>query len=88
VTGMDHSLRDVTVPDLIDTLRDAEDHLDVVQPGALREPLSLWFLATLEQAKRERWTQLMGKPVVAVWNAARAVLDQTDEVQGQVDVGG
>jgi hypothetical protein len=51
---MDHSLKDVTVPAFLDTLRDAVVRLDVVQPEALREPLALWFRATEEQVTRER----------------------------------
>jgi uncharacterized protein YbjT (DUF2867 family) len=75
---MDHRLEDVTIPAFLDTLRDAVVHLDVVQPEALREPLSLWFRAIEEQVVREGWTYLLGRPVVYVWNAARAVIDQVD----------
>lgn len=72
---MDHSLTGVTVPIFLDTLRSATVHLDVVQPEALREPLALWFRATVDQAVNEDWKHLLGRPVVSVWNAARAVLD-------------
>lgn len=76
---MDHSLSGVTVTAFLDTLRDAVVHLDVVQPEALREPLALWFRATEAQAIGAGWTHLLGRPVVSVWNAARAVLDAAKE---------
>lgn len=76
-SGMDHGLTDVAVPDFLNTLRDATVHLDVVHPEALRAPLALWFRATEEQIIREGWTHLLGRPVVSVWNAARAVLAET-----------
>lgn len=76
---MDHRLKDVTVSAFLDALRDAIVRLDVVQPAGLREPLALWFRATVEKATREGWTDLLGRHVVAVWNAARAVLDQAAE---------
>jgi hypothetical protein len=75
MTDMDHRLKDVTVPVFLDTLRDAAVHLDAVQPEALREPLSLWFRAIEERAMGEGWRHLLGRNVVAVWNAARAILD-------------
>lgn len=78
MTGMDQSLRDATVPAFLDTLRDAVVHLDTVQPEALREPLSLWFRATEQQVVSEGWTHLLGRSIVPVWNAARAVLDGTN----------
>lgn len=71
---MDHSLNGVTVQTFRETLLQAVAHLDTVQPEALREPLGLWFRATEEQAVREHWTHLLGRSVVSVWNAARAVL--------------
>lgn len=76
---MDHSLKGVTVPAFLDTLRDAVVHLDRVHPEALRVPLALWFRATEAQVISERWTHLLGRSVVSVWNAARAVLDQADD---------
>jgi hypothetical protein len=76
---MDHSLKGVTVPAFLDTLRDAVVHLDVVHPEALREPLALWFRATESQVISEGWADLLGRSVVPVWNAARAVLDQADD---------
>jgi hypothetical protein len=77
MTDMNASLKDVTVPALLDTLRDALVHLDVVQPEALREPLALWFRATEAQVVSERWVHLLGRSVVPVWNAARAVIGRT-----------
>jgi uncharacterized protein YbjT (DUF2867 family) len=73
-SDMDHSLKDVTIPAFLDTLRAAVVHLDVVQPEALREPLALWFRATVDQVLSEGWVHLLGRPVVFVWNAALAVL--------------
>lgn len=75
---IDHQLKGVTVPVFVDTLRDAVVHLDVVHPEALREPLSLWFRASVDQAIGENWEYLLGRSVVSVWNAARAVLDEVD----------
>lgn len=71
---IDHTF-DVTIPKFLNTLEDAVAHLDTVQPEALREPLKLWFRATAHEVILQNWTSLFGKPVVAVWNAARAVLD-------------
>jgi uncharacterized protein YbjT (DUF2867 family) len=71
---MDHSLKGVTVAVFLDTLRDATVHLDVVQPEALRAPLALWFRATEAQVMAEGWKHLLGRSIVPVWNAARAVL--------------
>jgi hypothetical protein len=78
MSGVDHSFKGVTVSTFLGTLRDAVVHLDTVQPEALREPLALWFRATEEQATRERWANLLGRPVVSVWLAARAVVDEAD----------
>lgn len=75
---MDHELKGVTVPAFLDTLRDAVVHLDAVQCEALREPLALWFRATEAQALAEGWTHLLGRAVVPVWNAARAVVDEAN----------
>ena len=74
MSGMDHTLRDVTVGQFIETLRAAVANLDVVQPAELRAPLSLWLRATEERAVRERWTHLLARSVLAEWNAARAIL--------------
>lgn len=76
---MDHSLEGVTVPAFLDTLREAVVHLDAVQPEALREPLALWFRSTEAQVILEGWAHLLGRSVVSVWNAARAVLDHADD---------
>jgi hypothetical protein len=56
-------------------LRSAVMRIYRVQPEALREPLSLWFRATLERAERERWTNMLGRDVVSVWEAAQAIND-------------
>lgn len=87
MTDMDHSFDDVTVAVFLDTLRDAVVHLDVVQPAALRAPLALWFRATEAQAVSEGWTHLLGRSVVAVWNAARAVLGQDSRPNPDPDAG-
>lgn len=84
----DHSLKGVTVPTFLDTLREAVGHLDAVQPEALREPLALWFRATEAQVISEGWTHLLGRSVVAVWNAARAVHGQADDEQRGTRDGG
>lgn len=84
--SMDHSLKDVTITGFLETLRDAAAHLGGVYPEDLRAPLALWFRATEEHALRERWTHVLGRPVVAVWNAARAVLN--DSGGGHATTGG
>lgn len=71
---MDHTLKDVTVAAFRDAIRDAVVRLDTVQPADLREPLSLWLRATEERSVREGWPHLLGRDVIAVWNAARAIL--------------
>lgn len=76
--SVDHSLKDITVQAFLDTLRAAAEHLDGVQPESLREPLRLWFRATEEKVKRERWALLLGRPVVPVWSVARAVLGRPE----------
>jgi hypothetical protein len=70
----DTALRGVTVEQFRTTLLDAVDHIDVVQPPALREPVSLWLRGHDERARREGWKHLLGRPVVLAWNAARAIL--------------
>ncbi|MEV8439171.1 hypothetical protein AB0425_17490 [Actinosynnema sp. NPDC051121] len=72
--AFDTALLDVTVDQFRATLLDAVKHVDVVQPAALREPVSLWLRGIDERACRENWTHLLGRPVVAAWNAARAIL--------------
>lgn len=68
------ALRGVTVQEFRTALRDAVEHVDVVQPPALREPLGLWLRGIDERAGRERWTGLLGRHVVDAWNAAHAIL--------------
>jgi hypothetical protein len=36
----------------------------------------LWFRATEAQVISEGWAHLLGRSVVSIWNAARAVLGQ------------
>jgi hypothetical protein len=69
---MDHQLRDVTVEQFRSTLLDAVDHIDVIQPEALREPVSLWLRAVEEEARQ--WRHLLGRSVVSPWNAAISIL--------------
>lgn len=73
---MDHQIPGVTVEEFRQALRDATDRIDVVQPPALREPVSLWLRAVEAQAASEHWTRLLGRSVVSVWNAAQAILNQ------------
>lgn len=75
---MGHALNGVTVEEFVATLRAAVDNLDVVQPAGLRAPLSLWLRGFDERVRRERWTDLLGRPVAAEWEAARAVLAAAD----------
>lgn len=73
---MDHTFN-ITASELINTLDEAINHLDRVHPEDLREPLKLWFRATIRTACSQRWgANLLGRPVVTVYNAARAILDQ------------
>lgn len=74
---MDHGLAGVTVDEFRRALLDAVDRIGVVQPATLREPLSLWLRSVEEQASAQQWTHLLGRPVVAAWNAAQAVLDES-----------
>lgn len=71
---MDHTLRGVTVKQFRQALRDAAEHVGVVEPESLRQPLWLWFRAS--EADASRWTHLLGHPTVSVWNAAQAVLNE------------
>jgi hypothetical protein len=70
----DTAMRGVTVEQFRTTLLDAVDHVDVIQPPALREPVSLWLRGVEERARIEDWKRLLGRPVVTAWNAARAIL--------------
>lgn len=73
---MDHQLKSVTIIQFRATLLDAVDRIDVVQPAELREPVSLWLRAVEAQAVAEGWRHLLGRPVVAAWNAAQAILSE------------
>jgi hypothetical protein len=64
----------VTVERFRAVLLEAVHDLSAMQPEALREPLSLWLRATEERSRREGWRHLLGRDVVAAWNAAVAVL--------------
>lgn len=68
------TLRDVTVEQFRAVLLDAAGHTDVVQPPALREPISLWLRGLEERARRENWRHLLGKPVEYAWEAAQVIL--------------
>jgi len=70
----DTALPGVTVAQFRTTLLDATARIDVVQPAALQEPVSLWLRGLEERARLEDWKRLLGRPVVAAWNAARAIL--------------
>jgi hypothetical protein len=70
----DTSLGGVTVEQFRAALLDAAEGIDVVQPPALREPVSLWLRGLEERARREGWPHLLGRQVVDAWNAAQAIL--------------
>lgn len=78
---MDHSLKGVTVEQFLDTLRDAVANMGVVQPAGLRAPIALWLRSVEARALGERWTHLLGRPVVSPWNAARAVVDAAEQAK-------
>ncbi|MFE2751587.1 hypothetical protein ACFXGA_06240 [Actinosynnema sp. NPDC059335] len=40
----------------------------------MREPVALWLRGLDERARLENWNSLLGRSVVAAWNAARAIL--------------
>lgn len=73
---MDHFLRDVDVIEYRAALLDAAARVEVVEPEALREPLALWLRALEEKANIEGWKSLIGRDVVAGWNAAQAILNE------------
>lgn len=71
---MDHRMANVDVVKYRAALIAAADlAVHVVQPPALAEAMELWLRASAERAAG--WRSLLGRDVVAVWNAARAVLD-------------
>jgi hypothetical protein len=67
-------MRDVTVEQFRAALRDAAARTEVVQPPALRAPVSLWLRSVEERARREGWRDLLGGHVVDAWQAAQAIL--------------
>ncbi|ANZ35244.1 hypothetical protein BBK82_03300 [Lentzea guizhouensis] len=71
---MTRSLSDVTVEQFRAVLLDAVEHVDVIQPPALRKPIGLWLRSVEEQARRENWRVLLSRPVMYVWEAAQAIL--------------
>lgn len=73
------TLQSVTVEEFRAVLLDAVKHVDVVQPPALREPISLWLRGLEETARREGWRHLLARPVVAAWEAAQAILAASKE---------
>lgn len=73
---MDPWLKDVTVIEFRAALLDAAARVDVVEPEALREPIALWLRALEATASNEGWKSLIGRNVVAGWNAARAILSK------------
>jgi hypothetical protein len=72
---MDHQLKDVTVIQFRAALLDAAVRVDMIEPEALREPIALWLRALEEKANHEGWKSLLGRSVVAGWNAAQAILN-------------
>lgn len=73
---MDHLLRDVTVIQFRAALLDAAARVEVVEPEALREPIALWLRALESKTNNEGWKSLVGRNVVAAWNAAQAILNE------------
>lgn len=73
---MDHQMRDVTVIEFRAALLDAAARVDAVEPEALREPIALWLRALESEAHNEGWKSLIGRSVVAAWNAAQAILNE------------
>ena len=76
---MDHQLRDVTVVQFRAALLDAAARVDVVEPEALREPIALWLRAVDAEAHNEGWKSLLGRSVLAAWNAAQAILNESGD---------
>lgn len=72
---MDHQLNGVTVIQFRAALLDAAARVEVVEPEALRGPIALWLRALEEKANIEGWKSLIGRNVVAGWNAAQAILN-------------
>lgn len=66
----------VTVEQFRAVLLDAVQHVGVVQPPALREPIGLWLRSVEERARREKWLNLLGRPVETAWSAAQAILGE------------
>lgn len=75
--ALDHHLADVDVTEYRAALLSAAELAPhVVQPPALAEAVTLWLAASAERA--QGWRTLLGRAVVAEWNAARAVLDSPE----------
>lgn len=73
---MDHQLKGVTVDQFRAVLLTAVEHVHVIEPAELREPVALWLRAVEAQAASERWTHLLGRRVVSAWNAAQAIIKE------------
>jgi hypothetical protein len=68
------TLRGVTIEQFQAVLLDAAARVDVVQPPALREPISLWLRGLEERSRRDGWINLLGRHVAHAWEAAQAIL--------------
>jgi hypothetical protein len=68
------ALGGVTVEQFRAVLLDAVEHVDIIQPSALRAPVSSWLRSVEERARREGWRDLLGRQVVHEWAAAQAIL--------------
>lgn len=66
--------RHVTPVEFRAVLLKAVEHVDVIRPAELQEPLRTWFRGHEERARRGQWHSTIGRPVTTVWNAAMAVL--------------
>lgn len=67
--------KDLSVLRFRAVLLTAAQHLSVVEPEQLREPIEVWLRAQEERASREDWKSLLGQDVSATWHAAVAILE-------------
>lgn len=66
--------RHVTPVEFRAVLLKAVEHIHVIRPVELQEPLRTWFRGHEERARLGQWPDLLGRSVTTVWNAAMAVL--------------
>lgn len=73
---MDFQLTGVTIERFREALREGAEHVDVIEPAELREPVKLWLRSVEEMSRRQDWKEPLGHPVHGPWEAAQAVLDE------------